>query len=287
MKRGILIAKGRVQRVGYRDLVADWAVDLGVVGFVENQPDERVKIVVEGEEGILEEFIRKAQPEDDPLIRITQVDVNYEKATGEFEHFKIKRGSSEEETAERLDTAAKSLKELIKTTAMMNKNLGNKLDAGKEETISTIKSGNEMLVEKQDMMLGKQDETISTIKSGNEMLAEKQDQMLGKQDETISIIKSGNEMLAEKQDMMIEKQDQMLGKQDETIAVTKSGVDETREFREETQQNFATMDTKYGKIAENMERILEELKEERKEYRESVEKLVAAIIESRKQHHFS
>jgi hypothetical protein len=31
-----------------------------------------------------------------------------------------------------------------------------------------------------------------------------------------------------------------------------------------------------------MERILEELKEERKEYRESIEKLVAAIIESRK-----
>ncbi|MCD6456498.1 MAG: acylphosphatase [Methanophagales archaeon] len=35
MKRAIIIVKGRVQRVGYRDLVADWAMDLGVVGFVE------------------------------------------------------------------------------------------------------------------------------------------------------------------------------------------------------------------------------------------------------------
>lgn len=261
MKRAIVIAKGRVQRVGYRDLVADWAMDLGVVGSVENQPDGTVKIIVEGEAEILEEFVRKAQPEDDPLIRITQVDVNYEKATGEFEHFKIKRGNSEEETAERLDTAAKSLKVLIKTTAMMNENLGNKIDASKEETISIIKSGNETLAEKQDVMIEKQDKTLTIIKTGNEMI--------------------------------VGKQDQMLDKQDETINVTKTGVDETRESREEnktllldfhhdTIQRFDNLDAKYGKIAENMERILEELKEERKEYRESIEKLVAAIIESRK-----
>ena len=239
MKRAIIIAKGKVQSVGYRDLIADLAMDLGVVGFVENQPDGTVKIVVEGEEEILEEFVRKAQPEDDPMISIAQVDVNYEKATGEFEHFKIKRGSSEEETAERLDTAAKSLKVLIKTTVMMNENLGNKIDAGKEETISIIKNGNETLAEKQDQML-------------------------------------------EKQDVMIEKQDQILGKQDETIEVIKSGVDVMHAFRTETHQNFANLDTKYGRIAENMERILEELKEERKEYRESIERLVNAIIESRK-----
>jgi len=253
MKRAIIIAKGKVQSVGYRDLIADLAMDLGVVGFVENQPDGTVKIVVEGEEEILEEFVMKAQPEDDPMISIAQVDVNYEKATGEFEHFKIKRGSSEEETAERLDTAAKSLKVLIKTTVMMNENLGNKIDAGKEETISIIKNGNETLAEKQDQMLEKQD-----------VMIEKQDQML------------------EKQDVMIEKQDQILGKQDETIEVIKSGVDVMHAFRTETHQNFANLDTKYGRIAENMERILEELKEERKEYRESIERLVNAIIESRK-----
>jgi acylphosphatase len=144
MKRAIIITKGRVPRVGYRDLVADWAMDLGIVGFIENQPDGTVKIVAEGEEEILEDFVRKAQPEDDPLIRIARVDVGYEKA------------------------------------------------------------------EKQDVMI------------------EKQDQMLG-------------------------KQDQMLTKQVETIAVIKSGVDELREFRTETQQNFTNLDTKYGKIAAILE----------------------------------
>jgi acylphosphatase len=228
MKRAIIITRGRVQRVGYRDLVADWAMDLDVVGFIENQPDGTVKIVAEGEEERLEAFIRKAQPEDDPLIIITQVDVGYEKATGEFELFTIKRGSYEEETGERLDTAAKSLKELIKTTAMMNRNLGNKIDAGKEEN-----------------------------KRGFATLIERQVQMLG-------------------------KQDQMLTKQDETNFSIRSGVDEMREFRTETQQNFANLDTKYGQIAENMARILEELKEERKEYRASIEKLVTAILESKR-----
>ena len=44
----------------------------------------------------------------------------------------------------------------------------------------------------------------------------------------------------------------------------------------------SNIDVKYGKMAENVERILEELKEERKEYRGSIEKLVDAIIESKK-----
>ena len=69
---------------------------------------------------------------------------------------------------------------------------------------------------------------------------------------------------------------------DETTVSIRSGVDETREFRTETQQNFANLDTKYGKIAENMARILDELKEERKEYRDSIEKLVTAILESKR-----
>ena len=238
MKRAIIIVKGRVQRVGYRDLVADWAMDLGVVGFVENQPDGTVKIVAEGEEERLEEFIRKAQPEDDPLIRIAQVDVGYEKATGEFELFKIKRGSSEEETAERLDTAAKSLKVLIKTTAMMNENLGNKIDASRE--------GN---------------------KQGFATLTEKQDQMLG-------------------------KQGQMIEKQDQTISIIKSGVEETRDFRTEISDNFITLREDYGKISENIEkliqsidrtsknteRILEEMKEERKESRMAMDKILNAIL---------
>ena len=130
-------------------------------------------------------------------------------------------------------------------------------------------------IEMQKQALGKHDETLDK----QDAMLDKQDQMLGKQDQSIAIIKSGNEMLATKQD--------------QTISIIKSGVDETRAFRAEnktilqdfhqdTIQRFDSLDVKYGRIAENIERILEELKEERQEYRESIEKLVNAIIESRK-----
>ena len=54
-------------------------------------------------------------------------------------------------------------------------------------------------------------------------------------------------------------------------------------YHYDTIQRFENLDTKYGRIAEERERIFEELKEERKEYRETVERLVNAIIESGKE----
>ncbi|MEA2032192.1 MAG: acylphosphatase [Euryarchaeota archaeon] len=50
MKRATIIAKGKVQKVGYRDFVQDSARELGITGYVENLEDGNVKIVCEGEE---------------------------------------------------------------------------------------------------------------------------------------------------------------------------------------------------------------------------------------------
>jgi acylphosphatase len=81
-------------------------------------------------------------------------------------------------------------------------------------------------------------------------------------DKIIGTIEQGNDKLADKQDVMTEKLDN---------------------FHYDTIQRFDNLDTTYERIAENIERILEELKEERKEYRETVERLVNAIIESGKE----
>jgi len=128
------------------------------------------------------------------------------------------------------------------------------------EGIKSVKGDTSQMLEKRDVMI------------------EKQDQMLDKQDKSIAIIKSGNETLATKQD--------------ETIATIKSDVDEMREFRTETQQNFANLDIKYGKIAENMERImksmedtsrktgevLERLAQQQENFNTSIDKLTDAIL---------
>lgn len=121
---------------------------------------------------------------------------------------------------------------------MMNENLGNKIDAGKEEN-----------------------------KQGFDTLTEKQDQTLG-------------------------KRDVMIGKQDQTISIIKSGVNEMREFRTETGDNFITLREHYGRISENIEkliqsidrtsknteRILEKMKEERRESRMAMDKILNAIL---------
>ncbi len=51
--------------------------------------------------------------------------------------------------------------------------------------------------------------------------------------------------------------EKMLDKQDEHTRVL-------TEFRDQTQQSFGVLDVKYGAISENMGRVIEEMREERK-----------------------
>ncbi len=52
-----IILYGRVQQVGFRYFVFKLAAELGVVGFVKNQPDGSVYVEAEGESHIIEVFI--------------------------------------------------------------------------------------------------------------------------------------------------------------------------------------------------------------------------------------
>jgi len=56
MLRAEIIAKGDVQRVGFRDAVQKIARNLGLSGTVQNLEPYDVKIVAEGEETALLEF---------------------------------------------------------------------------------------------------------------------------------------------------------------------------------------------------------------------------------------
>jgi acylphosphatase len=200
MKRAIVIVTGKVQKVRYRSKVGEIADTLGIVGEAENLDDGTVRIVAEGEEEILDEFIANIRI-NNYLIDVQDVSVSFEDATGEFSAFKKVISGTLYEVAERLDEAANVLERLT-----------------------------------------------GVVMQGN--------------DKIIGTIEQGNEMLADKQDVMTEKLDN---------------------FHHDTIQKFDSLDTKYGRIAENIERILEELKEERKEYRETVERLVNAIIETGKE----
>ncbi|MDI6719952.1 MAG: acylphosphatase [Methanomicrobiales archaeon] len=56
MKTVEILIAGRVQKVGFRSCIRRMAINLGIVGEVENLPDGRVRIVARADAAILEKF---------------------------------------------------------------------------------------------------------------------------------------------------------------------------------------------------------------------------------------
>jgi len=172
MKRVVIIAKGEVQRVGYRDEVERIARKLRLRGFVENIKPYDVRIVAEGEADIISRFIEQIKMKKYP-IDVEDLEVNFDDFKGEFEYFEIRRGDWHEELGERLDAAGKLLYRSVeiseKSLQLGEKSvqLGEKsVQLGEKSvqlTEESVRIGHTML-EKQDAMLDKQDETIDEIR---------------------------------------------------------------------------------------------------------------------------
>jgi len=197
MERSVILVSGRVQKVGYRSKVIALAQEMGIVGWVGNLPDGRVKVVAEGDAAALDRFATALKVKNS-LIEVAVVEVERQDASGEFDDFskRVDRG----ETDSRLDRSAELLKELIDVTRHGFSDLGQKMDRMLDKQ--------DIMIDKQDQMLDKQDQMLDK----QDQMLDKQDQMLDKQDETIAAIKG----IDSKMDRMLDKQDQMLDKQDET-----------------------------------------------------------------------
>ena len=101
---------GNIQSVGYRARVIDIAKVFGLTGFVQNLNDGRVRIIAESDNGNMDGFLDAIRIKN-TLINVDAVEVERADATGDFDDFyKLVAGG---ETDERLDTAAKYLKEMI------------------------------------------------------------------------------------------------------------------------------------------------------------------------------
>ncbi|HEY9204665.1 MAG TPA: acylphosphatase [Candidatus Methanoperedens sp.] len=154
MQRAILTVKGRVQKVGYRDFVAQIANKMDISGTVQNLPDGKtVKIIAEAEKNVLEKFINLLWAKDDNIIKVIKIDVKYEPSEGEYEFFDIIYDDIQKENFERIGEAVGFLK--------------------------SLDSGQKVMIEKQDQMLEKQD-----------IMIDKQDQTTGKIDQNRVEIKS-------------------------------------------------------------------------------------------------
>jgi acylphosphatase len=88
MKRLRILVHGKVQNVGFRSYVKNLADKLSLNGWVRNNPDGSVEILVEGTERLLEEFLDYCK-KGPPLSRIDKVDVFEEKISEKFKRFEI------------------------------------------------------------------------------------------------------------------------------------------------------------------------------------------------------
>ena len=84
---------GWVQGVGFRVYVARQAIDLGLLGWVRNEPDGRVRVVAEGGRSALEGLL--AALESGPAgASVTGVSAVWLEALGGFGRFEIRSGST-------------------------------------------------------------------------------------------------------------------------------------------------------------------------------------------------
>ena len=159
MKRVEIIASGDVQKVGFRDVIQKIGRDLGLSGTVENREPYDVRIVAEGEEDGLKEFIEALKIKRGP-IHVRELEVSWSEATGEFPYFKILRGDWQDELGERFDVAVGLLYRSIEI-GEENLALGRENLAVSKENLAIGKK----MLEKQDTMIERQDETIGEIRA--------------------------------------------------------------------------------------------------------------------------
>jgi acylphosphatase len=80
---------GRVQGVGFRYFVIAVARQLGLRGWVENEPDGSVSCVAEGPREALEELLR-ALWNGPPAARVDRVSARWSSPRGEFDGFGLR-----------------------------------------------------------------------------------------------------------------------------------------------------------------------------------------------------
>jgi len=90
MDRLHVVYRGRVQGVWFRANCQKKAVELGVVGWVRNMPNGSVESVAEGDRGKLEELL-EWNKDHQPMARVTETEVRWERPSGEFREFRILR----------------------------------------------------------------------------------------------------------------------------------------------------------------------------------------------------
>ena len=156
-----------MQRVGYRDVVKHIARKMKLTGFVEDSKPYDIRIIAEGEEDVLNEFVNQIRITQHPIspISVEDLDVEFGAASGDFEYFDIRRGDYADEMGQRLDASGALLYRSVELAVRMNDVVDTLLHA-------TAKSSNIATLNEE---LGREiREQISTLRKERLLLFEKE-----------------------------------------------------------------------------------------------------------------
>jgi len=107
-KQATITISGEVQDAGFRGKVMRVGQKAGLTGYIENLPDGSVRVISEGEEESINDFVKKLDIHDDD-IDVENIDVEWSDATGEFKWFEVKYSDLGAEMFQGFATAGKKL----------------------------------------------------------------------------------------------------------------------------------------------------------------------------------
>jgi len=91
MARLEAVVRGRVQGVGFRYLVLDFASEIGLTGWVANERDGSLRCEAEGNRANLERLLELLE-RGPSGSRVTHVEHSWSEATGGFAGFSVRSG---------------------------------------------------------------------------------------------------------------------------------------------------------------------------------------------------
>ena len=89
MENQQITVHGRVQGVGFRAATKQIADQIGVSGWVKNQPDGTVLIEAEGEHEKMKEFIKHVDQGPTPFSKVEALDIKNNSEISHHKKFKV------------------------------------------------------------------------------------------------------------------------------------------------------------------------------------------------------
>ena len=139
-KRATILISGDVQDAGFRGKVMRMAQKQELVGYIENLPDGTVRLVCEGEDKIINDFVNELDIHDED-IEVEKVDVEWSDATGEFKWFEVKFDNLGMEMFQGFATAGKKLGEIRTEMHSGFSDLKNETRSGFSDLKNEMQSG--------------------------------------------------------------------------------------------------------------------------------------------------